>query len=1070
MEDQSPFITSSNPDRDLYGTADEGYPGQEHPVQDRKPWDDLDVLDLTGGAGGFPPSRQHDEEEDEKPSYSDSLEPSPEEEEPSSISSDPHPAAPVMPSAPLEEEERPPVPRRAPSGSVDENLFPLPAASVPLMLSSAGKVLDLQQPYSTVPAGQEELASMLLESSTSAPSLSPLSADSAKEHIVSVACNAKLTAPEALQEPVREMHDVSRTTGDLAFTEKVGNQVEPDYSEVAYHTQSSILSHVKEDLIFSEKGYVVEHPTSQQETVSEDLTQLYSQSAKEMFSGMLKAVGPPHEEFSDIKVHEEQYVDFKPFESTRAWDVGYQPKAEKFDSNVNSLNFETVKRQEEKYDEDNEVDLSDDISPITPEVGPESPGYEMFAPLEKSIQFAVGGSYNSGNYTDEKKMEEFEVKATSESSGLKLATVNPFYEQVEKEGEYVSTETVSGSQLSKSEGLTPDIVQEAYESETYDSGIAKPGYESKIDLVQTTAKSVQENLPPTTPAPALFQGTDSISSPVLPDIVMEAPLTSASVSLEASAFKPDVSPVGSAPAISEEKIKFESEKPPSYEEAVSKTGSQDKGQAAAGVEKKRESPGGETETNYISIACDLIKETIPTETSALDFSKTIKDEFESQFQHFDDSSPESEQSEPSYKHWEPQVVSREVHNTVMSSVKPANITPEKDLESDLRFREPSPDKAYWESFQPDSKISKPPTDILASGPVTEMFKNQEKPLQMEEFGISISSGKTPSPKYSPIIETSPVSVADDFTIKAPRDVPVELVKEIRQPEEERKTISIPEKKEDLPSALFKAQSHGKTEEPVKVPDQVNDFTKAVDLSTKDASLNVKEAVAKPQPPAKKDDPTIPSTKEKKEVKNAEVAATGFTPTVKNSVVDLLYWRDIKKSGAVFGASLFLLLSLTVFSIVSVTAYIALALLSVSISFRIYKGVLQAIQKSDEGHPFRSYLESDVAVSEDLVQKYCNVALGHVNCTIKELRRLFLVEDLVDSLKFAVLMWVFTYIGALFNGLTLLILALVSLFSIPVIYERHQTQVDHYLSLINKNVKSISDLVLAKIPGLKRKTE
>ncbi|XP_075719142.1 reticulon-4 isoform X7 [Rhinoderma darwinii] len=191
---------------------------------------------------------------------------------------------------------------------------------------------------------------------------------------------------------------------------------------------------------------------------------------------------------------------------------------------------------------------------------------------------------------------------------------------------------------------------------------------------------------------------------------------------------------------------------------------------------------------------------------------------------------------------------------------------------------------------------------------------------------------------------------------------------------------------------------------------------------------------------------------------------------KQKVADLLYWRDIKKSGAVFGAILFLLLSLTVFSIVSVTAYIALALLSVSISFRIYKGVLQAIQKSDDGHPFKACLDSNFAVSEDLVQKYCNVALSHVNCTIKELRRLFLVEDLVDSLKFAVLMWVFTYIGALFNGLTLLILALISLFSIPVIYERHQTQVDHYLSLINKNVKNTSDLILSKIPGLKRKSE
>ncbi|XP_065595517.1 reticulon-4 isoform X2 [Cyrtonyx montezumae] len=190
----------------------------------------------------------------------------------------------------------------------------------------------------------------------------------------------------------------------------------------------------------------------------------------------------------------------------------------------------------------------------------------------------------------------------------------------------------------------------------------------------------------------------------------------------------------------------------------------------------------------------------------------------------------------------------------------------------------------------------------------------------------------------------------------------------------------------------------------------------------------------------------------------------------SAVVDLLYWRDIKKTGVVFGASLFLLLSLTVFSIVSVTAYIALALLSVTISFRIYKGVIQAIQKSDEGHPFRAYLESDVAVSEELIQKYSNVVLGHINGTVKELRRLFLVDDLVDSLKFAVLMWVFTYVGALFNGLTLLILALISLFSVPVIYERHQAQIDHYLGLVNKNVKDAMAKIQAKIPGLKRKAE
>ncbi|XP_013882371.1 reticulon-4a isoform X5 [Austrofundulus limnaeus] len=188
------------------------------------------------------------------------------------------------------------------------------------------------------------------------------------------------------------------------------------------------------------------------------------------------------------------------------------------------------------------------------------------------------------------------------------------------------------------------------------------------------------------------------------------------------------------------------------------------------------------------------------------------------------------------------------------------------------------------------------------------------------------------------------------------------------------------------------------------------------------------------------------------------------------VADLLYWRDVKTTGVVFGASLLLLLSLTVCSIVSVSSYIGLALLSVTICFRIYKGILQAIQKSDEGHPFKQYLDQEVALSEDTVHKYSDMVLERLNKTIGELRRLFLVEDLVDSIKFALLMWILTYVGAFFNGLTILILGLIGAFSCPIIYEKHQTQIDHYLALVNNQIKDVVGKVQAKVPGLKRKAE
>ncbi|TRY59984.1 hypothetical protein DNTS_010971, partial [Danionella cerebrum] len=191
---------------------------------------------------------------------------------------------------------------------------------------------------------------------------------------------------------------------------------------------------------------------------------------------------------------------------------------------------------------------------------------------------------------------------------------------------------------------------------------------------------------------------------------------------------------------------------------------------------------------------------------------------------------------------------------------------------------------------------------------------------------------------------------------------------------------------------------------------------------------------------------------------------------KEQVAELLYWRDLQRTGVVFGASLFLLLSLSICSIISVLSYIALALLSVTISFRIYKGILQAVQKSEDGHPFKMYLDKDVTIPKEMVQKYSDMGLAHLNTVIKELRRLFLVDDLVDSLKFAVLMWILTYVGALFNGLTLLILGLIGAFSCPVIYEKHQVQIDHYYGLVNKQVKDVLGKIQAKIPGAKPKSE
>jgi len=187
------------------------------------------------------------------------------------------------------------------------------------------------------------------------------------------------------------------------------------------------------------------------------------------------------------------------------------------------------------------------------------------------------------------------------------------------------------------------------------------------------------------------------------------------------------------------------------------------------------------------------------------------------------------------------------------------------------------------------------------------------------------------------------------------------------------------------------------------------------------------------------------------------------------VVELIYWRDVKKSGIVFGSVLFLLLSLCCNSLISVVAYLSLAVLTVTISFRVYRTVLQAVQKTGDGNPFKGFLETDIEIPRDKVNAIVDHVIDHMDKCHDVLRRLFLVEDLVDSIKFAVMLWLLTYIGGWFNGLTLLILAFIGLFSIPKVYELHQEKIDNYIDLVNKQVKDVMTKVQAKVPWLKKKT-
>ena len=136
------------------------------------------------------------------------------------------------------------------------------------------------------------------------------------------------------------------------------------------------------------------------------------------------------------------------------------------------------------------------------------------------------------------------------------------------------------------------------------------------------------------------------------------------------------------------------------------------------------------------------------------------------------------------------------------------------------------------------------------------------------------------------------------------------------------------------------------------------------------------------------------------------------------------------TGPIFGSVLVALLSICYYSFLTVLAYSALFVLATAAGVRLYVYVMNQLLKKDINDPLAAYSNVDPTVSEECVQSFSSTATDKVNFAVLELRRLFLVDDMFESMKFGLSLWFLTYIGSWFNAMTLIILFWTGLFTIP----------------------------------------
>jgi len=186
--------------------------------------------------------------------------------------------------------------------------------------------------------------------------------------------------------------------------------------------------------------------------------------------------------------------------------------------------------------------------------------------------------------------------------------------------------------------------------------------------------------------------------------------------------------------------------------------------------------------------------------------------------------------------------------------------------------------------------------------------------------------------------------------------------------------------------------------------------------------------------------------------------------IDKNVVKLIYWCEIQKSAGVFGGILFLLLSLTCYSLISVVSTFGMSVLAVSFLYRIGMTIVNAVQKTSAEHPLKNLLEEKIELAEDTVREVAEMFRVYTNDKVKQLQAIFLISDILASLKFGVLLWLVSYIGSWFSMLTLSILGVMLVFSLPIAYEVYQKQVDEAVGLATGKICEVWTLVESKLPA------
>ncbi|XP_040007013.1 reticulon-2b [Xiphias gladius] len=178
------------------------------------------------------------------------------------------------------------------------------------------------------------------------------------------------------------------------------------------------------------------------------------------------------------------------------------------------------------------------------------------------------------------------------------------------------------------------------------------------------------------------------------------------------------------------------------------------------------------------------------------------------------------------------------------------------------------------------------------------------------------------------------------------------------------------------------------------------------------------------------------------------------------LVDLVYWRNMRKTGVLFTGLVIGLASLFQLSAITVLSHICLGVMCFTFPLRLYYKLLELLRWNPGLHPFQSFLDYDSSLTDKDTVMLVEELVLLIAFAVTEIKRLLFIHSLIDSIKFVVLLYLLTYVGVLANGLTLVITAVIAVFSLPLLYKKQQMRIRRIVRTVKASVKRIKNLCLS----------